>query len=59
MDLNRRQTQLCISALNGHAKQLEDYLKTINASDKDWDRVSELYALATDHEFSIIGDTNV
>ena len=59
MDLNRRQTQLCIRALNGHAKQLEDYLKTINSSDKDWDRVSELYALATDLEFSIIGDSNV
>ena len=59
MDLNRRQTQLCIRALSGHAKQLEDYLKTINASDRDWDRVSELYALALDLEFSIIGDTNV
>ena len=56
MELGLTQRKLIIEALNFEAKQVESYLKDTNASEREWQKVDDLYALAATFEFSILQD---
>ena len=59
MNLSRNQKKLIAEALTYEAKQLEEYLSHTNASQREWQKVSDLYALSTDFELNLLDDTYV
>ena len=54
MELSLYQRTLIKEALEYEAKQLERFLKHKNASDEEWQKLDDIYALATTFEFSIL-----
>ena len=54
MNLTDDQKKLIIEALNYEANEIERILLSTNASETEWQKVSDLYALSLTIELSLI-----
>ena len=54
MNLTDKEKSVIIEALKFEANELERFLKCTNATEREWQKVSDLYALATDIELTTI-----